>query len=146
MYLQKIGIKNFRCFDKNGIEFMFQPGINIIIGENNSGKSSLTDALRIAFSLGLGKRDIYISSRDFHLDEDGIYADEIKFDLFFSDLNEDEQAGFYEMLVVEGDIFNAQFHIRFKKVVNKGVEKIKSQVWGGDKQGQPVSYDTLGFI
>ncbi|GAP12986.1 predicted ATP-dependent endonuclease of the OLD family [Longilinea arvoryzae] len=146
MYLQKIAIKNFRCFDETGIVFTFQPGVNIIIGENNSGKSSLIDALRIVFSLGIGKREIFVTTSDFHLDENGIYASEISFDLNFIDLNEDEQAGFYELLVVEGAVFTAQLHIRVKKESTKGFEKINTQIWGGEKQGQPVSYGTLEFI
>ena len=45
MYLSKICIKNFRAFDY--IELEFNSGVNIIIGENNSGKSAIIDALRI---------------------------------------------------------------------------------------------------
>lgn len=146
MYLQKLFIKNFRCFDENGIAFTFQSGVNIIIGENNSGKSSLIDALRIVFSLGMGRRDIFVSVSDFHLNENGIFATEISFDLTFSDLNEDEQAGFYEMLVVESGNYYAQLHVRIKKESNRGIEKIKTQIWGGEKQGQPISYGTLEFI
>ena len=125
MYLQKLAIKNFRCFGETGIEFTFQPGVNVIIGENNSGKSSLIDALRVVFSLGMGKRDIFVSSQDFHLDENGIYANEICFDLTYKELNEDEQAGFYELLVVDGDNYLAQLHIRIKKESTKGIERIK---------------------
>lgn len=146
MYLQKLAIKNFRCFGETGIEFTFQPGVNVIIGENNSGKSSLIDALRVVFSLGMGKRDIFVSSQDFHLDENGIYANEICFDLTYKELNEDEQAGFYELLVVDGDNYLAQLHIRIKKESTKGIERIKTQVWGGEKQGQPVSFGTLELI
>ena len=46
MYLKKFIIKNFRIFDEAGIELIFNKGINAIIGENNSGKSSIIDALR----------------------------------------------------------------------------------------------------
>ena len=139
-------MKNFRCFGDNGIEFTFQTGVNVIIGENNSGKSSLIDALRIVFSLGVGKRDIYVSTQDFHIDENGIYANEIYFELVFVDLNEDELAGFYELLVVDGNNYSAQLHIRFKKESIKGLERVKTQVWGGEKQGQPVSFETMEII
>ena len=50
MYLEKIKISNFRCFDSIGIESCFNKGVNSVIGENNAGKSALIDAIRIAFS------------------------------------------------------------------------------------------------
>lgn len=37
MFLEKIGIKNFRCFDSDGIVACFNKGVNAIIGENNTG-------------------------------------------------------------------------------------------------------------
>jgi len=43
MYLKKFGIENFRIF-KDPVEFEFRP-ITILVGENNSGKSTLLKAL-----------------------------------------------------------------------------------------------------
>lgn len=37
MYLQKITIKNYRCFWNFSMEF--QKGLNVVIGANNSGKT-----------------------------------------------------------------------------------------------------------
>ncbi|WP_227026194.1 AAA family ATPase [Streptomyces fodineus] len=46
MYLRQLGIKNFRsCYD---LELDFQPGITLLVGENNSGKSNVIEALRLA--------------------------------------------------------------------------------------------------
>ena len=39
----KIIVKNYKCFDKDGGGFDKIMPINIIIGKNNSGKSSLID-------------------------------------------------------------------------------------------------------
>jgi putative ATP-dependent endonuclease of OLD family len=50
MYLRKIRIRNFRVFDEIGVEIVFNKRVNAIIGENNGGKSSIIDAIRIAFS------------------------------------------------------------------------------------------------
>ena len=50
MYLERIKVRNFRCFNDNGIVANFRKGVNVIVGENNTGKSALIDALRIAFS------------------------------------------------------------------------------------------------
>ena len=47
MYIACIRIENYRCFLDSKIEF--QPGLNVIIGENNSGKTTLLKALALVF-------------------------------------------------------------------------------------------------
>ena len=47
MYIAKLAITKFRCFCQTTIEF--QPGINVILGENNAGKTALLCALRLVF-------------------------------------------------------------------------------------------------
>jgi putative ATP-dependent endonuclease of OLD family len=146
MYLSKIGIHNFRCFDEQGVEICLRPGVNVIIGENNTGKSALIDALRLAFSLGPGRRDIYVTPEDFHLDKHGTPAEEIALDLFFSGLSdEDEEGSFYDMLVV-GSPMTVQLHLRYERKTVKGREKIAVRFWGGEKEGQPISSETLELI
>ena len=48
MQINHLKITNFRGFEQ--AEFEFQPGMNLIVGINGVGKSSVLDALRIAFS------------------------------------------------------------------------------------------------
>ena len=43
MYISKIQIKNFRNFKDK--EVVFNDGVNVIIGHNNSGKTNLIKAL-----------------------------------------------------------------------------------------------------
>lgn len=45
MYISKLRIKNFKCFDE--VEIEFDPDFNLIIGENNSGKSTIFESLRL---------------------------------------------------------------------------------------------------
>ncbi len=45
MYISKLIIKNFKCFDE--VEINFDPNFNLIVGENNSGKSTIFEALRL---------------------------------------------------------------------------------------------------
>lgn len=45
LYISKIRIKNFKCFGE--LEVEFDPNFNLIIGGNNSGKSTIFDALRL---------------------------------------------------------------------------------------------------
>ncbi len=45
MYISKLKIKNFKCYRE--VNISFDPDFNLIIGENNSGKSTIFDALRL---------------------------------------------------------------------------------------------------
>lgn len=53
MYLKKAIIKNFRSLRDVSVEF---DNVTILIGENNAGKSTILDAIRIALSKALGKQ------------------------------------------------------------------------------------------
>jgi putative ATP-dependent endonuclease of OLD family len=46
MYLSQIHISNFRIF--SNFNLLLSPNLNLIVGENNSGKTSLVDAIRYA--------------------------------------------------------------------------------------------------
>lgn len=60
MYISTLIISNFRAFKTLGLNF--NKGVNIIIGENNAGKSAIIDALRIC--LGYGKSDQILSIKE----------------------------------------------------------------------------------
>ena len=65
MYIKQFNIKKFRVFDE--ISLLFNKGVNIIIGENNSGKTTIIDALRICPDYGKSDTNIYIQESDLHL-------------------------------------------------------------------------------
>jgi predicted ATP-dependent endonuclease of OLD family len=54
MYLSKIEIKNYRNFSNS--EITFQEGVNVIIGQNNSGKSNLLRALDLVIGSEFAKK------------------------------------------------------------------------------------------
>ena len=142
MYLKRIHIRNFRVFDEIGVEIAFNKGVNAIIGENNSGKSSIIDAIRIAFSTVPYKKDIFFNRSDFHIGEDGSTAVSAQFDIFLEEVppylieiwNPETKTG-------------GEFHIRFSlyKAAN-GMEKVKSSSWGIGTEGNPISSDTFEAI
>lgn len=53
MYISKLNIKNFRCFDQIDVEF--NEGMNVLIGSNNAGKTTLIKALELIFSRSKSK-------------------------------------------------------------------------------------------
>lgn len=147
MYLKKFVIKNFRCIKDASI--YFNEGVNILIGENNSGKTSILDALRVAFSYGKQWRDIYVSANDFHVDKNNPKAkeDDIELHLYF-EIQKDEEAGIYlDFLSVKDDgQRELQLHFRYFIEERNGAKRVKYRVWGGDNEGQSITPDVLDLI
>ena len=84
MYLKKFQITNFRGISSLTLEF--HQGLNILIGENNAGKTAIIDALRICLNYGSIQRDKYFNKDyDFFIDKTEIHktSKEAEFDLFF---------------------------------------------------------------
>src|SRR6476469_6489800 len=48
MYISRLQLLNYKSFRESGV-LEFQPGINIIVGANNSGKTALLEALSLSF-------------------------------------------------------------------------------------------------
>lgn len=63
MLLNRIRVSNFRCL--RDIEVQFEPNLTVIVGENDSGKSTLFDILRISLEGGLPEpADFYFGSKE----------------------------------------------------------------------------------
>src|ERR1035441_3719779 len=60
MYLAEIRIQNYRCFTADTI--VCSPGVNVLIGENNAGKSTVIGALALLFGKGSHRLQFF----DFH--------------------------------------------------------------------------------
>lgn len=91
MKLKEITIENFR-----GIRSLHLPldGLTVLIGENNTGKSTVLEALRLVLTRGLGvRRGGQFTEYDFHLKDAAATpqtADPIKITLHFAETQEGE--------------------------------------------------------
>lgn len=131
LYIESIKVKGFRKFDSKGIEFKFNKGINIILGENNAGKSAIIDILRILISLGQYKRGIYVGLNDFHINSCGERENGIEIDVYFSDLSVQQSVSFYQ-LINGKDTGKAEIHLKYFIVKDKkGNERVRENVTGG---------------
>lgn len=45
MYVSELHIQNFRIY--GNLRLSLNPGLNVLVGENNSGKTALIDAIRL---------------------------------------------------------------------------------------------------
>lgn len=66
MYLSKLSMQNFRMFSDK-IEVKFSKGLNLLVGENGCGKSTVIDAIRVLLSESEFSRK-GVSEEDFHVD------------------------------------------------------------------------------
>ena len=147
MFLKKFNIKSYRCIKDASIDF--NKGVNILIGENNSGKTAVLNALRICLSYGKQWRDIWVSVNDFHLDKNDPDAEieDIEFHLFFEIENAVETGIYNDFLSVgDGGKQELQLHFRYYIDERSGVKKVRYNVWGGDNEGQSITPDVLDLI
>jgi putative ATP-dependent endonuclease of the OLD family len=95
MHLATLSISNFRRLQSVKLEF--QPGLNVIVGPNNIGKTAVVDALR---ALLAGADDPYprFCSDDLHLPKGGASSGDITFEYIFRELSPDDEADFLHAL------------------------------------------------
>lgn len=63
MRLDRLHIRNFRCYED--ATFDFQPGFNLVVGVNGSGKTSLLQAIAVSFiEFGNAVKPSQISIKD----------------------------------------------------------------------------------
>lgn len=138
MYIEKVEIENYRVFGEK-VEIYFQNGLNMLIGENNSGKTAIVDAIRLVMNLGAYKRNLYIEENDFHVNEYGIRSDEAKINIYFNDLNEKQKTELlYLCNIIDENSNTAEIHVKYNSYLNnKGEFRVREQVLGYNEQYIP---------
>ena len=131
MFLEKFRIQNFRGI--HDLTLTFNKGLNIIIGENNSGKTRIIDALRLCLGYKDVDRTIYINENDFTV---GLSETEsIEFSLYFKG-NPDEQELFYDIFNPETEYL--EIHFKYYIKVKNNRKRIYNKVWGGSFERQQI--------
>ena len=143
MRLLNLHIRNFRKIED--LVVTFPKGLTVIVGENNTGKTAIIDALRL----------MLFSSRDFEalrLNEDdfrrGSENAPIETSCTFCDLNDADEVYFQECLV---DIGDGKFHARLnaRAEFNGTTRRANVKIWGGETEGGTLPsnlYDRLSSI
>lgn len=99
VYISSISFKNFRTFGSKKTTINFNKGVTLLVGENDSGKTAVIDALKIV----LGTTDLTW----YRLKETDFYNEDTNKDIEiickFSDLSDIESAAFLEFLTYENE-------------------------------------------
>ena len=106
MWLRELQIRNFRKIED--LTVSFPRGLTVLVGENNSGKTAIIDALRLALFSSREFDSVRISEDDFRK---GTECAPIEISARFTDLDDEDEAHFQECLVDIGDGKLSLIHI-----------------------------------
>ncbi len=101
MHLAEIRIDNFRLFGtgESALVLPLQAGLNVLVGENDSGKTAIIDGIR--FALGTTSQDYQrITEEDFHI-ERGKRASELRIRCRFTGIDKETGGALLEHLSYE---------------------------------------------
>lgn len=115
MYLSTLKIWNFRKYgvgegNAPGIVVHFQEGVNVLIGENDSGKTAIVDAIRYVLHTKSGET-IYLDEKDFHKEGDK-RAKHLKIECLFDGISEIEAAPLLEWMGIIKEDANTRYSLR----------------------------------
>ncbi|MDE9482539.1 ATP-dependent endonuclease [Xenorhabdus bovienii] len=139
MYLAELTIKNFRKLREATLKF--QPGLNVLVGPNNVGKSAVVDALR---TLLAGHDEIYprFDISDRHHPHEGDPTGDISFHFVFRDLSLEDEADFIAALKPDEDkIMEAHVYVLYTDVDKTGRFKVRR--WCGDHPEVSLTSDMM---
>lgn len=148
MYLAYIKIENYKGIEI--IETEFDPKINIIIGENGSGKSALIDAIRLLYNIGEPIREISVSFDDFL--QKNIIPDNpstlhkaslITITYVFKGLSTLQKGAFYEYMVIDPNNKEDDFAKISISYEDKGGKYPNFSYNSGNIDGQKADFKTF---
>jgi predicted ATP-dependent endonuclease of OLD family len=142
LHIRELVIEGYKGF-KEPFQVVFQEGLNVIVGENASGKTAIVDAIRI-----LLREDEFgrtpVADKDFHRPfghaAESVQAFRIR--AIFSELSEEQQIAFLPWLDIEG---NASLVMLVENKLNaRG--RYKRTLWGGASQASIFEWELLECI
>lgn len=106
MYLSQLTIKNFRSIKDLTIDF--EKDLNVFVGKNNTGKSTIIDAIRLALSTYVNNPNpIRITEDDFYkATSESKRAESFTIKMTFDGLSENQRTKFFE--IVDFDLTNME--------------------------------------
>ncbi|MFI3262516.1 MAG: AAA family ATPase [Rikenellaceae bacterium] len=140
MYLETLNIYNFRKYGTNtlptgevspGLSISFQKGVNVLIGENDSGKTAIIDAIRYVLKTQSGEF-IQVEEKDFYQNSSTKQrATLLKIECIFKGFSDNDAGHFLEWLglqtTAEGTTeYELKVWLTAKLADNKVIQYIKA--------------------
>ncbi|GHV49093.1 hypothetical protein FACS1894181_06980 [Bacteroidia bacterium] len=109
MYLHELKLWNFRKYgikgdtfesSEPGLKVQFNQGVNVLVGENDSGKTTIVDAIRYVLRTQ-SLEYIQVEEKDFHQDDLGHRKTEMKIECTFKGFTDAEAGHFLEWIGFE---------------------------------------------
>jgi len=105
MYLKHIGARNYRAFGDGtnvpALDWELNPGLNILVGENDAGKTGIVDAIRQVL-LTTSYEPVRLFEQDFHI-EGKSRAKTLSIEATLCGLSADQEASVLEWLTLGAD-------------------------------------------
>lgn len=141
MYISTLNISGYKNTKEKSI-LKLHKGLNVLVGENGSGKTTIINALRLVLRENEFSY-MNINEDDFYKSLDKQYsAPQIKIDVTFEALSPDEQVTFLTWCDAE---FKAQLHLEVSSNQNrKGY--YKKEIWGGFSKASIFEDETFDCI
>ena len=149
MYLSSIKLWNFRKYgndtfniEKPNLDLNFTEGLNVLIGENDSGKTAIIDAIKIVLKTH-SYEYIKIEADDFYNN-----SDRLRIELKFKGLLNEEAKNFTEWLTWEGEGEELTPILRvFYDVRRKDYKILPSEVKAGaDTEGYSLTAEAREYL
>ena len=149
MYLDRVVIKGFRLFKE--LDITLNRGLNVLVGENDSGKTAFVDAIRYTLGTNSSERS-YVVESDFHDD-----ATEFSIQLNFSDVDRHayrfvEHLSHEEYIDSLGDrkrrsVLYVQLTAKKTGKERRGYPYIRTDIRSGkDGNGLPIETEIRDFL
>jgi len=150
MYLEELKLWNFRKYgsiakidlEKPSLIVPFQKGLNVLIGENDSGKTAILDAIKLVLKTHAYEW-IKVEDKDFFLN-----SDKLRIELTFACLEPEEAKNFIEWLGWKNDgQKNVPILRLIYQVEKKGTRILPSDVYAGmDQVGFPLNAEAKEYL
>jgi len=160
MFLSELKIWNFRKFgikevegktEEPGLVILFNEGLNLLVGENDSGKTSILDAIKLIV-LTQSKEYIRPDYEDFHLPlgktDEKDRATLFRIECIFRGLEDKEAKNFLEWLGIEKDIKgNPLYFLRVFLVAKRKGKNVFHDVKAGvDEEGSDLNSEARDLL
>ncbi|MCS4456725.1 ATP-dependent nuclease [Clostridium botulinum] len=141
MFLSQLKIWNFRKYGIKengdpGVIVLFNEGLNLIVGENDSGKTAIVDAIKLV--LGTQSYDnVRLEENDFYREKNGTRTESLKIECTFENLSDIEAGRFLEWIYIDNE---GEAKLEVRLIARIKDNKISIRKTGG-KEGVDINFE-----